>query len=85
MNTKIFSIALAATILVGGLAAAEPSKTNAVNSTDTYAMRMDRCPYYPSPVLCRDTLKAHTASPTSPAAVSPTFHTAGDVAKSKLM
>ena len=85
MNTKIFSIALAATILVGGLAAAEPSKTNAVNSTDIYAMRMDRCPYYPSPVVCHDMLKAHAASLTSPVAVPRTFHAAGDVVRSKLM
>jgi hypothetical protein len=69
MNTKIIGIALAVTIVSGGLAVAEGSKAHSKNGTNVHAMRMDRCPYYPSPVVCRDFSRAHTASNASQAAV----------------
>jgi hypothetical protein len=59
MNTKIIGItrALAATITGGVLAVAagavaEGSKLQSPNSSNVYVTRMDRCPYYPSPVVC---------------------------------
>ena len=57
MNNSVIGIALALTI-VGGLAVAnsataERSKLQAPGSASVHAMRMDACPYYPSPVVCR--------------------------------
>jgi hypothetical protein len=61
MNTKIIGItlALAVTITGGALAMtagamAEGAKLQLSNSSNVYEMR-DRCPYYPSPVVCRTT------------------------------
>jgi hypothetical protein len=66
MNTKIIGItlALAVTITGGALAVAagvvaEGSKLQSSNSSNVYEMR-DRCPYYPSPVVCRGGTTART-------------------------
>jgi hypothetical protein len=62
MDTKVWIVALAFTI-VGGLGIAPLISTavaegvnhqSAAGSTSAPAMRMDRCPYYPSPVACHD-------------------------------
>jgi hypothetical protein len=55
MNTKMTGtiVALAVTITGAALAtAAERSKPQSSNSPNVYEMRLDRCPYYPSPVVC---------------------------------
>ena len=61
MNTKIIGITLALTVTItGGVLAvaagglAEGSKLQSPNSSNVYEMRMDRCPYYPSPVFCHN-------------------------------
>ena len=67
MKTNVLGITLAVTI-TGGLlaltasAVADGSKLQSANSSNVYAMKMDRCPYYPSPVLCRDGSRAHMTS-----------------------
>jgi hypothetical protein len=58
MTTKVI-ITLAFTVLGGALALAQGSKPQATNSTNVHAMNLDRCPYYPSPVFCRDASRAH--------------------------
>ena len=65
MNAKIncITLALAVTIASGmfGVAAgavADGSKLQSPNSSNVYEMRMDRCPYYPSPVICHSGSKA---------------------------
>jgi hypothetical protein len=62
MNTKIIGITLAFTIMGGVLALADGSKLQSANSADVFAMKMDRCPYYPSPVACRGGSGARTTS-----------------------
>ena len=52
MTTKVIVITLAFTVLGGTLALAQSSKPQATNSANVHAMNFDRCPYYPSPVLC---------------------------------
>jgi hypothetical protein len=59
MNTKIIGITLAfAATITGGVlavaagAVAEGSKLQSPNRSNVHEMRMDRCPYYPSPVVC---------------------------------
>jgi hypothetical protein len=68
MNTKIIGIALAlaVTITGGALAVtagvvAEGSKLQSSHSSNAHEMR-DRCPYFPSPVVCRGGTTAHTTS-----------------------
>jgi hypothetical protein len=68
MNTKIIGIALAlaVTITGGALAVtagvvAEGSKLRSSHSSNAHEMR-DRCPYFPSPVVCRGGTTAHTTS-----------------------
>jgi hypothetical protein len=59
MKTNVLGITLAVT-LTGGLLAltastvTDDSKLQSANSSNVYAMRMDRCPYYPSPIVCRE-------------------------------
>jgi hypothetical protein len=60
MNTKTIgiSLALAVTITGGALAVtagavAERSKLQSPNNSNVHEVRLDRCPYYPSPVVCR--------------------------------
>lgn len=62
MTTKVIVIALAVTIMGGVLALADGSKLQSANSANVHAMRMDRCPYYPSPVFCRAGSRARTTS-----------------------
>jgi hypothetical protein len=62
MNTKIGIVALAFT-LVGAFTApvaplAQESNLQLARGPNVYAMRMDGCPYYPSPVACRSTQSA---------------------------
>lgn len=59
MTTKVIAITLAFTFLGGTLAVAQGSKPQATNSANTRAINLDRCPYYPSPVFCRDVSRAH--------------------------
>jgi hypothetical protein len=54
MNTKVIGITLAFTMMGGLLALADRSKLQSANSANVFAMKMDGCPYYPSPVVCRD-------------------------------
>jgi hypothetical protein len=69
MKANVLGITLAlAVTITGGLlaltasAVADGSKLQSANSSNVYAMKMDRCPYYPSPVVCRDGSRAHTTS-----------------------
>ena len=66
MCKNVMGIALALTI-VGGLAittgaTAASSKPQSVDANQQHAMRMDACPYYPSPVFCRDGSTAHAST-----------------------
>jgi hypothetical protein len=67
MSRNVIGIALALTI-VGGLpiansATAEGPKLQS-NGANSRAVRMDGCPYYPSPVFCRGASTTHTNSRT---------------------
>jgi hypothetical protein len=62
MNTKVLGITLAFTMMGGVLALADGSKLKSWNSANIFAMKMDRCPYYPSPVVCRGGSRARTTS-----------------------
>jgi hypothetical protein len=68
MIPKVALFALGFTIMTGMLALADGSKSQSANGPKGHQMKMDRCPYYPSPVVCRDGLGAHTISarPTPP-------------------
>jgi hypothetical protein len=59
MTTKVIVITLAFSVLGGMLALAQGSKSRATNSATAHAKNLDRCPYYPSPVFCRDASRAH--------------------------
>jgi hypothetical protein len=52
MHTKIIGIALALTMIGGVLALARDAKLQSANSSNVVPIRMDGCPYYPSPVFC---------------------------------
>lgn len=58
MTAKVIVIALALTAMGGMIALADASKQQAENM-NVHAMNLDRCPYYPSPVFCRDASRAH--------------------------
>jgi hypothetical protein len=62
MNTKVIGITLVFTTMSGVLALADGPKLQFANSANVFAMKMDRCPYYPSPVVCRGGSKARTTS-----------------------
>jgi hypothetical protein len=62
MNTKVISIALAFTMVGGVLALADGSKPQSANSAKVFAIKVDRRPYYPSPVACRGGSRARTTS-----------------------
>ena len=67
MNTKAIGIALSIVITGGalaaaGVAAATASKLPWSVHANAHAMRLDRCPYYPSPVACRSPLGTRTTS-----------------------
>jgi hypothetical protein len=59
MSTKVIVTTLAFAIIGGTLAPAQDSKPQATNSANAHVMNLDRCPYYPSPVFCRDASRAH--------------------------
>jgi hypothetical protein len=68
MNTKMIGtfVALAATFTGAALAttagsAAERSKLQSSDNANIYEMRLDRCPYYPSPVVCHGGSNGSTA------------------------
>jgi hypothetical protein len=57
MKTNVLGLTLAlAVIIAGGVlataGAATASKQQSTSTSHSYAMRMDACPYYPSPVAC---------------------------------
>jgi hypothetical protein len=52
MTTKDIAITLAVVLLGGTLALAQNLRPQVMN-TSLDATRLDRCPYYPSPVFCR--------------------------------
>jgi hypothetical protein len=65
MNAKINCIVLAlAVTITGGMfevasgAVADGSKLRSTSASNVHEMRMDRCPYYPSPVVCHSGSKA---------------------------
>jgi hypothetical protein len=62
MIAKVIIITTTFTIMGGVLALADGSKPQSANSANGHAKKMDRCPYYPSPVLCRSGLRARTTS-----------------------
>jgi len=69
MNTKLigitFALAVALTGAAGSVTAGAASKgaiLQRANTPNAYAMRMDRCPYYPSPVVCHTGQGARTTS-----------------------
>ncbi len=49
---KVIGIALAFTIIGGVVILAEGPGLQFANGADAYSMNLDRCPYYPSPVVC---------------------------------
>jgi hypothetical protein len=60
MSTKILGATLALAVTLTGAAfavtagaGAERSKPQSQNSSKVHELRLDRCPYYPSPVVCR--------------------------------
>jgi hypothetical protein len=53
MNKNILSVALAVTVFGALLLPAESSARQIVNRVNADAMNLDRCPYYPSPTVCR--------------------------------
>jgi hypothetical protein len=62
MTPKVILCTLGFAIMAGMLALADGSKSQSANSANVYQMKMDRCPYYPSPVVCRDGSGAHIIS-----------------------
>jgi hypothetical protein len=57
MKFNVFGLTLAlAVTITGGVfataVAATTSKDQSANTSHAYAMRMDACPYYPSPIAC---------------------------------
>jgi hypothetical protein len=53
MNSRVvINITLAIAIIGGAFALWEISNLQTVPTPKAYAMRMDRCPYYPSPAVC---------------------------------
>jgi hypothetical protein len=66
MTTKVIIVTLAFTVLGGTLALAQGSKPQATNGANVHAMNLDRCPYYPSPVFCRDAPQAREQGPMGP-------------------
>jgi len=59
MATKLIVIALGFTVMGETLALADGTNQQATNSANVHAMNFDRCPYYPSPVFCREVSRAH--------------------------
>jgi hypothetical protein len=56
MNTKLGFVALAfaaASALSVAAVSAQGADSHTARAANAYVMRMDRCPYYPSPVACR--------------------------------
>ena len=53
MNKNILSITLAVAVIGAVLAPAESPARQIVNAVNANAMNLDRCPYYPSPAICR--------------------------------
>ena len=62
MTPKVALFSLGFTIMTGMVALADGSKSQSANSANVHHLKMDRCPYYPSPVVCRDGSRAHTIS-----------------------
>jgi hypothetical protein len=60
MNAKVIAAALAVTITSGMLSMAAGAVTE--GSKVQLANQLDRCPYYPSPVLCHNDLRAHVTT-----------------------
>jgi hypothetical protein len=52
MKAGIFAIALGFSALGIPVAACIVENTNPANQANVTATNMDRCPYYPSPVVC---------------------------------
>jgi hypothetical protein len=68
MNTKVIGTIVALAVTITGAAfattagtAAERSKPQSSNGSNVYEMRLDRCPYYPSPVVCHGGSNSSTA------------------------
>jgi hypothetical protein len=49
---KVIGIALAFAIIGGVVVVAEGPELQSANRANAYSMNLDRCPYYPSPVVC---------------------------------
>jgi hypothetical protein len=69
MNTKLIGITVAFAVTITGAvlaatagAAAAGSNRPSARDPNVYAMRMDGCPYYPSPVACHSGAGARTTS-----------------------
>lgn len=62
MTPKVSLFTLGLAIVAGTLALADGSTSQSANSANVYQKKMDRCPYYPSPVVCRDGSGAHMIS-----------------------
>jgi hypothetical protein len=54
VDRQALAIIFAFTVLGGTLALAQGSKPQATSSANVHAKNLDRCPYYPSPVFCRN-------------------------------
>jgi hypothetical protein len=50
---KVIGIALAFTVIGGVVIMADGPEVQTANGANAYSMNLDRCPYYPSPVVCR--------------------------------
>jgi hypothetical protein len=69
MKASIFAIALGFSALGIPVAACIVENTNPANQANVTATNMDRCPYYPSPVVC--------GQRSGPVAAKAVGHTAG--------
>jgi hypothetical protein len=49
---KVVGIALAFAIIGGVVIVVEGPELRTANTANAYSMTLDRCPYYPSPVVC---------------------------------
>ena len=54
-------IALALTIVGGVVIATQGPETQTANGANAYATTLDRCPFYPSPVVCHNDPAGRTA------------------------
>ena len=60
MKTTVIGIALALTMMGGAPLLAKGPELHSAKRTNADAMKLDSCPYYPSPVFCHTRSHATT-------------------------